>query len=267
MTHASDLIPGAGFAPLAPTSTIGILGGGQLGRMLALAAARLGFDTCILTPEEDAPASRVAASSLVAAYDDPVALAEFAARCQVATVEFENVPARVVDRLLAAGVRMAPGPLALATAQATLDNARINGQDDVINLQPGNYSTPSGFMYYGTNENYSLTLQSPNGGATLDGESSTRILAVKTSGAYITMVNGSLTMDNNIFTRNWTGMGSGGGGLYLKTFDNSTLVLIRNSILWGNLSDIGIGADMYFEDNSAPITITCCCYTNIGWQT
>jgi 5-(carboxyamino)imidazole ribonucleotide synthase len=85
--------------------------------MLALAAARLGLDACILTPEEAAPASRVAASSLVAAYDDPVALAEFAARCQVATFEFENVPARVVERLLAAGMRVAPGAKALATAQ------------------------------------------------------------------------------------------------------------------------------------------------------
>ena len=103
--------------PLSPNATIGILGGGQLGRMLAMAAARLGFDTCILTPEEGAPASRVAASSLVADYDDPVALAEFAARCDVATFEFENVPARVVERLLAAGMRVAPGARALATAQ------------------------------------------------------------------------------------------------------------------------------------------------------
>ena len=105
------------MAPLPPNSTIGILGGGQLGRMLALAAARLGFDTCILTPDEGAPASRVASSSLVAAYDDPVALAEFAARCQVASFEFENVPARVAERLLAAGLRVAPGARALATAQ------------------------------------------------------------------------------------------------------------------------------------------------------
>ena len=61
MTRPADATSGAGLAPLPPTSTIGILGGGQLGRMLALAAARLGFDTCILTPEEGAPASRVAA--------------------------------------------------------------------------------------------------------------------------------------------------------------------------------------------------------------
>ena len=60
--------------PLPPGSTIGVLGGGQLGRMLALAAARLGFDTAILTPEADAPAARVAAHAIIAAYDDPAAL-------------------------------------------------------------------------------------------------------------------------------------------------------------------------------------------------
>ena len=57
--------------PLPPGSTIGILGGGQLGRMLALAAARLGFDVAILEPDEDSPASRVAKTTFVAAYDDP----------------------------------------------------------------------------------------------------------------------------------------------------------------------------------------------------
>ena len=64
--------------PLPPGSTIGILGGGQLGRMLALAAARLGFDVAILTPEANSPASRVAARTVVAAYDDLEALAAFA---------------------------------------------------------------------------------------------------------------------------------------------------------------------------------------------
>ncbi len=85
--------------------------------MLALAAARLGFDVGILTPEADAPASRVAAFSLVAAYDDPQALAEFADRCAVITFEFENVPAGVVQQLAALGAEVAPGALALATAQ------------------------------------------------------------------------------------------------------------------------------------------------------
>ena len=103
--------------PLAPDSTIAILGGGQLGRMLALAAARLGFDTLILAPEADSTAARVATHHLVAAYDDPEALKILAERCAVATFEFENVPAAVVQALDALGVPVAPGPRALAVAQ------------------------------------------------------------------------------------------------------------------------------------------------------
>jgi 5-(carboxyamino)imidazole ribonucleotide synthase len=106
----------AGF-PLPPGSTIGILGGGQLGRMTALAAARLGLDCVILTPREDSPASRVAAHTLVAPYDDPDALAELARRCAVVTYEFENVPAAATSRLEALGCPVAPGPRALAVAQ------------------------------------------------------------------------------------------------------------------------------------------------------
>lgn len=105
------------MTPLPPGSTIGVLGGGQLGRMLALAAARLGFDTVILTPGEGDCASRVAARTIVAAYDDPAALEELARVSDVVTFEFENVPAAVVERLLALGVQVAPGPRALAVAQ------------------------------------------------------------------------------------------------------------------------------------------------------
>jgi 5-(carboxyamino)imidazole ribonucleotide synthase len=107
--------------PLEPGATIGILGGGQLGRMLALAAARLGFDTVILTPEADACASRVAARSIVAAYDNPDALAEFARLAHVVTFEFENVPAGVVRRLQDLGAEVAPGAQALAVAQDRVD--------------------------------------------------------------------------------------------------------------------------------------------------
>jgi 5-(carboxyamino)imidazole ribonucleotide synthase len=106
-----------GFAPLAPGSTIGVLGGGQLGRMLALAAARLGFDVVILTPEADSPASRTAARTLVADYADPSALAELAQLASVITYEFENVPVAAVERLIGHGAEVAPGAFALATAQ------------------------------------------------------------------------------------------------------------------------------------------------------
>jgi 5-(carboxyamino)imidazole ribonucleotide synthase len=103
--------------PLPPGSTIGILGGGQLGRMLALAAARLGFDVAILEPEEDSPASRVARQTFIGPYDDPEALAALADASDVVTYEFENVPAAAVETLLSLGAEVAPNARALAVAQ------------------------------------------------------------------------------------------------------------------------------------------------------
>ena len=72
--------------------TIGIIGGGQLGRMLAMAAARLNFRTVILEPQADCPAAQVANRQIVAAYDDRAALAALAAAADIVTYEFENVP-------------------------------------------------------------------------------------------------------------------------------------------------------------------------------
>lgn len=103
--------------PLPPGSTIGILGGGQLGRMLALAAARLGFDVAVLERDADSPAGRVAAHTLVGGYTDKAALEQLAALAPVVTYEFENVPAEAVQILQALGVDCAPGAKALAVAQ------------------------------------------------------------------------------------------------------------------------------------------------------
>ena len=77
-------------------SVIGIVGGGQLGRMLAQAAAKLGFKASIFSPEADSPAFDVAAFRHCAAYDDAGALAEFAGQAAVVTFEFENVPSGAV---------------------------------------------------------------------------------------------------------------------------------------------------------------------------
>lgn len=109
------------MSALPPGSTIGILGGGQLGRMLAVAAAQLGFDVAIYTDENDSPASRVAATTVVADYSNRAALAEFAKRADVVTTEFENVPAETAEALLEAGARVAPSPNALAIAQDRFD--------------------------------------------------------------------------------------------------------------------------------------------------
>ncbi|MBC7770525.1 MAG: 5-(carboxyamino)imidazole ribonucleotide synthase [Phycisphaerales bacterium] len=106
---------------LAPGGTIGILGGGQLGRMLSIAAAQLGFDVAIFTDEPDSPASRVSARTMVANYLDHAALADFARRVDVVTTEFENVPAETAQALIDAGARVAPNPHALAVAQDRFD--------------------------------------------------------------------------------------------------------------------------------------------------
>ncbi|MCY0096540.1 5-(carboxyamino)imidazole ribonucleotide synthase [Hoeflea ulvae] len=105
--------------PLAPGAMIGIIGGGQLGRMLAMAAARLGYKTIILEPDIHAPAAQVANSQIVASYDDPEALEQLAEFCDVVTYEFENVPVAAVQ-WLEAHVAVRPGSKALEVAQDRL---------------------------------------------------------------------------------------------------------------------------------------------------
>ena len=103
-----------------PGDAIGILGGGQLGRMLAMAAAEMGLDVHIFTPEEDSPAARVAKRTWVANWDDTAALKEFAASIVAATLEFENVPVAAADLIEANGVPMRPNGRTLARAQDRL---------------------------------------------------------------------------------------------------------------------------------------------------
>lgn len=109
---------------LVPGQTIGILGGGQLGRMLALAAARLGLRCHVYAPEADSPAFDVCAARTVAGYDDVAALRAFAASIDVATYEFENVPVAAV-KLLEQAVPVRPGSRALETAQDRLAEKRL----------------------------------------------------------------------------------------------------------------------------------------------
>ena len=95
-------------------STIGIIGGGQLGRMLAVAAAQLGYRCHILDPHEQPCAADVAARFTRAAYDDEAALRSFSLACDVITYEFENIP---VEPLAVFGDKLRPGTGSLANAQ------------------------------------------------------------------------------------------------------------------------------------------------------
>ena len=97
-----------------PGSTIGIVGGGQLGRMLAMAAAQLGYKCHIFDPHERPPAADVSAAFTRAAYDDRSALEAFGAAVDVATYEFENLP---VQPLAVLGDKLHPGTKSLAVAQ------------------------------------------------------------------------------------------------------------------------------------------------------
>lgn len=104
---------------LAPGSTIGIFGGGQLGRMLSMAAARLGFHTHIFSPQHGSPAFEVAGKQTVAPYGDLNAVKDFASECDVVTVEFENIPLDTYEHA-AKYTTIAPGPTALAISQDRL---------------------------------------------------------------------------------------------------------------------------------------------------
>lgn len=109
---------------IAPGMELGILGGGQLGRMLALAAARLGIKTHIYCPEAESPAAQVAHSLTIAAYDDRAMLDKFANAVTLVTYEFENIPLATV-RHLAQRVPLWPGIDALGVAQDRLREKRF----------------------------------------------------------------------------------------------------------------------------------------------
>ncbi len=140
---------------LPPGSTIGILGGGQLGRMLAMAAARLGLKAHIYAPEADSPAFDVAADRTAAAYDDEKALTAFAKSIGVATYEFENIPVSTVE-FLSKIVPVRPGAKALACAQdrinektlarelgaMTADFAAIDSYQDLSACLDGGFAIP-----------------------------------------------------------------------------------------------------------------------------
>ena len=112
---SSPLLPSL----VAPGGTVGILGGGQLGRMLALAAAELGLNTHIYAPEAKSPAGQVANNFTQAGYGDEAALRAFAQSVDIVTYEFENIPLETTS-ILQHHVAILPDPQALAIAQDRL---------------------------------------------------------------------------------------------------------------------------------------------------
>ncbi len=127
MTAESATLPELPPGGLPPNSIIGIVGGGQLGRMSAMAAARLGYRCHILTPEVNSPAAQVASAVTIGGYDDPAALRAFAEAVDVVTFEFENISAAGLD-VLSAIRPVHPGPAILRVTQDRVtEKSFING--------------------------------------------------------------------------------------------------------------------------------------------
>jgi 5-(carboxyamino)imidazole ribonucleotide synthase len=139
----------AHFAPVAPGAWLGLLGGGQLGRMFSMAAQSLGYKVCVVDPGDDSPAGSVADRHIRADYLDPDALATLASLCAAATTEFENVPAAALD-YLSRHIRVAPSAASVAIAQDRISEktflagrgfavapfAVLRASDDLASLSP-----------------------------------------------------------------------------------------------------------------------------------
>jgi len=116
---------------LLPGTTLGVLGGGQLGRMFCLAARVMGYRTMVLDPDSACPAGQVADEQVIAAFDDTAGLQRLAQHCDVVTIEFENVPALSLE-ILADSVRVYPPAECVHIAQDRLKEKRFacdNGVD------------------------------------------------------------------------------------------------------------------------------------------
>ena len=107
----------ARLEPILPGSYLGILGGGQLGRMFTQAAQAMGYKVCVLDPGSDSPAGSIAERFIQADYTDSAALKEMAALCKSVSTEFENVPAQALDELESLGVFVAPRSSCVSLAQ------------------------------------------------------------------------------------------------------------------------------------------------------
>src|SRR6188472_222960 len=112
------------MTPILPGATLGMLGGGQLGRYALIAARTMGYRTAVLDPDPHAPAKAVADVRFDAEFGDESALTDLAAEADVVTIEFENPPAVALD-FLARRTRVAPSPAAVAIAQDRVREKRF----------------------------------------------------------------------------------------------------------------------------------------------
>jgi 5-(carboxyamino)imidazole ribonucleotide synthase len=126
--------------PILPGSYLGILGGGQLGRMFAQAAQSMGYKVCVLDPGLDSPAGSIAEKFIQADYTDSAALKEMATLCKSVSTEFENVPAQALDELESLGVFVAPRSSCVSLAQNRVAEKKLLAAwKSETNIGPAHY--------------------------------------------------------------------------------------------------------------------------------
>ena len=164
------------MAPILPPATIGILGGGQLGRMLGLAARELGYRVLVLDPDPDCPASAIADRVEMGAYHDVDAALRLAERADVITYELEHVALALVDAVAAAGRPVRPGRKALQVTQDRVLERRFLEEAGAA-VAPYRMVADQGDLAAAAFElDLPLRLKAPTGG--YDGRSQVRIAAV-----------------------------------------------------------------------------------------
>ncbi|AHJ97731.1 5-(carboxyamino)imidazole ribonucleotide synthase [Hymenobacter swuensis] len=139
MTTMTPIFPSSTDAA-GQRATLGVLGGGQLGRMFVHAAQRLGYFTAVLEPDPQSPAGLVSHHHIQTGYDDPAGLAQLAQLCQAITTEFENVPAQTLHTL-AQTRPVAPGAAVVGIAQNRIEEkARFTACADVSGVSCAPYA-------------------------------------------------------------------------------------------------------------------------------
>jgi len=162
-------------APVEPGATIGILGGGQLGRMLGLAARAMGYGVAVLDPDPACPAAALADRVVVAPYDAPDGATDLAAGAAVVTYELEHVEAALVDAVEAVGVPVRPVPRALRLTQDRLAERRFVASLGISTAPWREVVDEAGLLAAAGALGYPLRLKAPFGG--YDGRSQVRIAA------------------------------------------------------------------------------------------
>ncbi|HVS46555.1 MAG TPA: 5-(carboxyamino)imidazole ribonucleotide synthase [Verrucomicrobiae bacterium] len=169
--------------------TIGVIGGGQLGRMMALDAKRMGYDVIVLDPADRSPCGQVADEQIVAGYDDLDAMDELGRRTDVVTYEFENIAIAAVERLERNGYRVMPGSHVLAVTQDRLNEKQFARDCGIPTAEFAAVSSIEDIEAAATSVGFPAVLKTVRGG--YDGKGQWRVTDLPSARAAFAQANGA----------------------------------------------------------------------------